>query len=1498
MFKKRGLFGLFIVLLLVGSLLISTVLAVSEDQVAQTSLDGFSPKLGLALFMDDDKCEYDSKIAEGWVTSDDWDPAGSCDADDFTLMTGKEGCDVLIVNEDTWTADSCGQYRIPEGYILASYLDLGSIMSPVTKDISEEGNDEEVKCFTKVKWNSWNDNSALCAYNSKDHRYNWIECNKNTIGKSILSKDKQKIFVCGYLNKNKLQFKWYESGNIPEELDLDGDGVPNTMDCHPENPNARPDFACQYEYEEKDGKLTNIIKIDPDTKEKSTICDVKKISEICGDGLDNDCDGLTDNCESNKEVCLNSDSSWIDSSCCGDSPSDNGQVNGKYLCLNKEKTDGIDTSKDYWKHITSGSSNPVNCGNWCWVNAEMADFNIFTVNNEYKSDYETIIPPSNSGQSSDSYSPIPTKVVYVEEIPKDYISNGEQWLTCNQEGKLDSTNLMFETDIVDTNRFYCYPFDVTSKSYSDKNFITSLKQVYSLADCRNPSSQTDNGKKSRSAGEGLFAFSVKNQNEESSQKVIEIKDSYPQYPQGISFAGYDNLEFSVRFRKIDDSPAGITVNIYSENKEKVKTLLLSKDALSYSQNTPLLIADRWINIKMPLSADPPNSLIDVDYITVDSLKTKHPIEVRNVHLSKKDQDFLCSGDKSAQKGVSSWLAKGADHWIDEGVTGENICKELYSTSPSTTSSKESSKKESASPSAWLGGKDLPEERRCCGNQPNEYYAGYSENNNGCWNSEPVSPGQTMTNIEFSLSSTGATSNDYSYACFSDECTYPLPLLGQPPYTLTAKNNGLYELWFVGEGGKEQLLSSPSATISEQGNLRAKKVSPSVLFINDNKEQKFYSCNYKFDKIPDLLTVNYCTVKGDRYCSPAEVSITGINNKIIASSWSSQPLEQVGYDLKGITYPTSTDQLSSLSTLPLKAADPKVKEAKNRNFTTASLPGRNLLSNPDFSTPYYWELLDQGILTKFIPAENKVQLKPSQVLRSVRIAIPSKEDFSFTHSGDCSFKVFLIDQEGKISSKESSPQQVLSFNSASSQLLWVEFFPLKESSCAVEKPLLQIREGKEPAYIELSTDKVWRSGLACCPQDYCWNGYACVEPMKGNSLLAEYVPSGKGYQAYRCLSGKWSNQAIKKDWNNDQFGFCSAKDECFVMPSSSAQSAADSVGSASSASSGQKFASCLSSGQYLFDHYCEAGNWTSRTKYLAETMLKAVEGDEYVLYCAEPFSAMVSASDLVKQMISGEVKKVSSEKSSPLKSNQTEISLSSCFSEKHPLISDEENTCINNLCVLKFRSGGQWLTAFAASLNKPANATGSFLTSLQVDPSKLKSSCPAGNGFVKCNLAGISGELWYNQNLNSIIFSSPGLSYGTVAPTTWEKIKSFFSGWFKGETSSASNAVLLESRNLREVYFLNKDGKKIKGIKEVSGKDSESLIIEYSGFQSPLCDYASDLRINDANLKSELLEKESQVFGLSCEEKEDLTTISAVEGTDFLWPQLTAKLRVGDFNSEE
>ncbi len=774
-----------------------------------------------------------------------------------------------------------------------------------------------------------------------------------------------------------------------------------------------------------------------------------------------------------------------------------------------------------------------------------------------------------------------------------------------------------------------------------------------------------------------------------------------------------------------------------------------------------------------------------------------------------------------------------------------------------------------------------------------------------------------------------TSVKQTYSCIGkDKCTYPLPDSFPPPgekkYKIINPNPELYELFFIAADENDltiQTLITPQNNIFNLfGNIQVQKVAQQILFYNKGVDAKpepgFYGCQAAsfLEKTPENLfgfkeykNMPYCSVVDNWFCSYSVEREFNQERFTTINSWSDADINYVGYDKEAMSVPDEDETLAQFYERTELVLDAENFPAKKRNFSTSVLPARNFISNPEFE--YYgaqgqiphWDIFKNNEPVKkeehnYVDQETRVLslTADNEKLRSERIAVPKNSKLHFSQTQACkNVKGFLFDKDGKATGEA---EDLTNIETGDASYLVLEF----TGYCKIEKPVLQLKD--EFKLTDFSTYKPQpllenfnaRSGQACCPQDFCWNGYACVRPMTESTSLTEYINEERNY---RCIAGKWVKGDVKLDWNEKNWGFCKKKEQCFVLPTGKDENTAGSFYEG-------KYPICIDSAQYILDHYCDNGDWTSRTKFVASKLVEVAEDDDYILYCS-PYAEVLLEFKDEEDYLGGEVKLKDASKQKMGELAQKPQLLSTCYNTFKSitgtgnLVQDQENTCVNNLCVLKYKDGKQTKLAFATTLNRKIDNEKSFLNTLipaEISPAKIKEICKSAlpGKFTPCDLSGLNlpnADLFYSQDLNAIIYAKEGLN---LEPGLGKKITQKITQWFNdlfGLKSKLSDekSFLTKAKNFRDIYILKQGEKKVRALKEVlPGK--QALIAEYDNFKTPVCDYINNIKL-PLEAESELLEELSGMEKVTCSVDGSKQKVEVVAGLDFFWPQLTGKLRV-------
>lgn len=1578
--KKRGflivvvLLALLSVFSLSDSTVFNDVKDTIGDSVSDAAVYGYAwLKNGGTDSFSDGKVRFSDKVftndfceSYGIISQPDfmWDEDGGVN---FARDCGnKFCCPIQMVDYVQQAQDDCTGTYLPGGFVIKGF----------------EGGTPASDSFFPVNWFKVDKGfrkSSLTAETGTDSficdTNFWKQCNSKTKN-SLLSVDiynsetkqnEPNIFIC--TEKSAGAYEWLKA---EESTDTDSDGVPDALDCQPQDSRIFGKAGCYnkiVKYKDPNGveqpKNCNVDKdcegLTVDGATVNGFCDTNKVceyescllgndaKEICGDGIDNNCDGKIDNCGESKEICTAENNlDWNEQGmCCGDETDDLGKLtpDHKSLCVKNNDQEAVGGA------ITD-------CGHdWCWIDA---DLNGFT----------------------------PLTIKPLAQQPYDVVSNGEVWSECKNTPKaLEQTNILENKE--KANQFYCY---------QEGNHWSWAQCYLGYGEDVNKNTIKD-----RAGGDALYSLLLDSTAPNWYFTISADKSSkYAEYYNNeyFDFSNYDNLEFFFRYPDDIKYPAAINVTFLSADNEKIYSVNTLGNLVSSSN----LESKKWLQARVKITG-----LRLVSQVQILSSPSDNLIEVRNVFLTKENEPTLfCSGLGSPEN--NNWISFDSN----TPISGEEMCNEIY---------------DPEGKKAWLGGTF-----GCCGNLPGEYYAGESEY--GCWNSQAVADGEKLMNVEvkgtskevgltedtsfqvkkeveillqdFSFSSTiilsealkydditkdGLTStvtlgynkdkvdpqnynlnnmfdwkniplkditsfyltingdthfdvvridssnkpvplskvndkytltdlksnqyeirflpdNNYflvhekfsavlkdspfekTFSCInSNECTFSLP--GQGPYTVTNPHPGLYDLYFVvdenKDGKEEEIFIDGTGTYDPQGkpvNIRAKKVAKSIIYSYEPKEDgtveaKFYGC-----EAPSSILIpagayaenlNYCdynSKKSKQFCSYSYADPE--TKDTIINTWSDEALEKIGYEI-----PEDISHLEiGKEIFQLRDFNPDM-DPTERNTSALVLPGRNFISNPFFEFKggklVGWEFVGDKLT---IDKDKSEITLTDDTLISEKIALPQIESkIHFKQAGTCQATIFMVDKEGKTVNSP-APVTEVTYPLDGAVFLTIKF---TGSGCTVKDPILQLLDEYAPAKFDeddqqRSGEILEKAGAACCPRSYCWNGFACVGDMQEYTFLSENVDESRNY---RCTQGKWTELPVKKDWNGEKAGFCNAKEQCFVTQDGS-KKADTSVSLAT-------LPYCLDDGSFILDHYCAQGNWSSRTKLLAQEMLKVLqENDEYVLYCTDPVEALNDLG-LSSEYYLGISK---TEEATGIFSPEKPYNYN-CFEEldsltSESLIKPEENTCVNNFCVLKVKNGDSYDVAFATTLNRDKQDDRSFFYNLGFSAEEIAQGCQDGENFVECNL-NLEGKMFYSGKLKAVAYGQNLEFQPGFLQKVWDMIKNIF---VSNSVLSEQSDYINEPKNFRDLYLLNENGKEITAVKEVLNERKKTLVAEYKRFKTPICDYVNQEHF-PKHIQDELLPLSYGQSSFNCFVDGEIQRVEASEALDYLWPQLTGKIRVAE-----
>ncbi|MBS3118415.1 hypothetical protein J4417_01910 [Candidatus Woesearchaeota archaeon] len=1185
------------------------------------------------------------------------------------------------------------------------------------------------------------------------------------------------------------------------------------------------------------------------------------------------------NCDSNMAACVNSygeketkddgtiisSTAWNDQAgCCGDDGlEDLGSISKdkKYLCMNEQITSDIvtyggETGKsisDVYKDVKENYK-----GSWKWISASEGSFII------------------------------KTKV----DTNQDFLSNGMHWYTCNDTnaGLLKKEGIESAGDIGKAGRFFClgngaFGFWKECITEEEQKPINDYSRQILL-------------------GENLLTLYPKDIQSISAEGQIPLssvpteyeRKAIPEYSQILKliFSFTEDPYFKLATENLD--PKVIFSGLSPDNKPIEDNLFNDYLSVPYLEKDVPLTADIYYPVNEP-------TIISVI-----------PAQIKKIYIGGSNNNLFCSGKEEFEEGKSSWIAD-----LDD--------------SPKLPDDKTACE---ANGYTWTG-------NECCGDDMysglDDFYAddgfvtGLDEEGNqildsekprGCWAGISLKEGEAVGQIKFTISA-GGKSLEETYPCKKDagkECRYfikgiindankiiekvKLSNLYPEKYDLTARlynkaaNQGLpFEIKITAEKVEVD---------RNKYYLEAKNV-PAIAIVgkDENGNGKFFTCGANLagmsagmeEKVKEMPL---CSISGDNYCS--------------ANGWTNKAPAKFNFNPETKEYEPTED----------------VYEPAVFDHSGSIVFGRNLIPNAQLEIADKkikdWE---QGPLVSILTLGNNIlTITGTDPIKSPFFYLENKL-YSLSFNSDCKVDntlfVSAINKKGEKITL-SSPQQtgnnyLFSFTPLAGEYQ-VEFSPL--GMCSLANLSLYLLP---PAFNEISFnyDALHQPLTAqqCCPENSCWNGFTCVGDMSSQTEREEIVTEGV---SYRCLKGNWTAQEKKWDWANKIQGYCEKETQCFVAPITPLSP--EMQGATAGVSAGEFYKgttpSCINDTESIFDHYCQNGEWTTRTKFVITSLQDLAKNNnykKYTLYCGpyrETLNEYGSAVYDVEQFIGGEqdYTKTSADKGCQFKKDDSTCQTTGklCFSGANKnLIPDEENTCVNNFCLLTHEEDKEQKTIFAVSLNQPIDdASNSFLRSLGIEiPEEIQSYCPTeGEGWVDCKET--VGFLKYHPKLNLVAYSSEKFAFEPSTLTKiWTGVKDAvggaidFVGGLVGikiekmepgqlpeplaEKTVTSAFTICPGMDTSRYFSFFGEGKSA-----MACVWNNTLSASYYNFVTPICDYVSHTPkekqwwlAEEAHEGKELpLQGELSVI---CDEKNKNLLISDPNDINFWWPQLTGRLRI-------
>jgi hypothetical protein len=209
--------------------------------------------------------------------------------------------------------------------------------------------------------------------------------------------------------------------------------------------------------------------------------------------------------------------------------------------------------------------------------------------------------------------------------------------------------------------------------------------------------------------------------------------------------------------------------------------------------------------------------------------------------------------------------------------------------------------------------------------------------------------------------------------------------------------------------------------------------------------------------------------------------------------------------------------------------------------------------------------------------------------------------------------------------------------------------------------------------------------------------------------------------------QWVEVSVHKSWDRKSSGFCQSDSQCLV--SNAFNESWDNMPERYwSQSLGSLRPKCIADAQYISDHYCMNGTWSSRTRLVATQLLDVAldqSPEDFALYC-DKYSAVLN-----KYAYSTDYGVV------------TQFIRGFCAQPGGTRF----DSCANNICVVKYNTS----VGFGMSINTDISGDDSPLQSLNLSPTICTAALNNDKDFDFC-----AGNVWYKHDIQSFVYL-PGIS---------------------------------------------------------------------------------------------------------------------------------------------
>ncbi|MFH1591203.1 MAG: MopE-related protein [archaeon] len=453
---------------------------------------------------------------------------------------------------------------------------------------------------------------------------------------------------------------------------------------------------------------------------------------------------------------------------------------------------------------------------------------------------------------------------------------------------------------------------------------------------------------------------------------------------------------------------------------------------------------------------------------------------------------------------------------------------------------------------------------------------------------------------------------------------------------------------------------------------------------------------------------------------------------------------------------------------------------------------------------------------------------------------------------------------------------------------------------------------------------------CCPAAYCWNGTACMPATHFDSQDVYYVfaetendvTDEEGNliieEGYRCIAddernADWLLSNKQPDWYGTSEGFCDSETDCFVRLADETDcveipedacflneeihwTTSELVGEITNPD-----VNCLADGQYIRDHYCDGGDWTTRTAILAALFERVVkyygETDaDYTLHCDKGEQSLNLLPDVLSD------------------SEYLQEQLRYCVLTFRDSQGDAEKTIVGapifklSVDITNQAKFDEYMESFF-DMNRLDQFQAEEVISTCPDAFEEELTETEKDAFFECEITSAkAGELWYNPRLKIAVYSQQhDLPIQDAYETTQaenddpdfdflEFITRPFNALFELVRNLINGPEQLQPKEFDQLYENKAHGRSVEGISRDIWTDTglafDQFYINFEDISEDLCDPIN--RAVGVSFDSSRF-YEDCVRDLSAQQS-DIATYIRGPGRERFWPGISGMLRIQDDNT--